>query len=122
MSLLSTIENETLATRTREKTDVRIGDTVRVHVRIQEGDKTRIQVYEGTVIRVRRGGPRATFTVRKISSGVGVERIFPVISPNVQKIEVIARHKVRRAKLYYLRTRRGKSARLKPILDFKRRK
>jgi large subunit ribosomal protein L19 len=122
MSLLETIEAETLAATEREAVDVRPGDTVRIHVRIKEGQKTRVQIFEGTVIRIRRGGPRATFTVRKISSGVGVERIFPFASPNVVKIDVKARHKVRRAKLYFLRSRRGKSARLKPIRDFLRKK
>lgn len=115
MNLLQTIENEIVATREREDVDVRPGDTVRVHVKIVEGDKERVQVFEGTVIRIKRGGPRTTFTVRKISSGVGVERIFPASSPNLHKIEVIARHKVRRAKLHFLRERRGKAARLKPI-------
>ena len=122
MSLLETIENEIVAARDRATEDVRPGDTVRVHVRIQEGQKTRIQLFEGTVIRIHRRGPGTTFTVRKISSGVGVERIFPAGSPNVTKVEVLARHKVRRAKLHYLRTRRGRSARLKPIRDFKRKK
>lgn len=121
MNLLQTIEKEILDERQskRANVDVRPGDTVRVHVRIKEGENSRIQVFEGTVIRIRRGGPRSTFTVRKISSGIGVERIFPASSPNVEKIQVMARHKVRRAKLYYLRNRRGKSARLKPIRDFK---
>lgn len=122
MNLLSTIEAETLARRERENVDVRPGDTVRVHVRIKEGDKTRVQVFEGTVIRIKRGGPRTTFTVRKISSGVGVERVFPACSPNLTRIEVTARHKVRRAKLHYLRNRRGKAARLTPIRDFKRKR
>jgi large subunit ribosomal protein L19 len=120
MNLLQTVESELLAARERQSVDVRPGDTVRVHVRITEGEKTRIQVFEGTVIRIRKGGLRTTFTVRKISSGVGVERIFPASSPNIQTIEITARHKVRRAKLYYLRSRRGKSARLKPVMDFKR--
>lgn len=119
MDLLRQIENETLHARERAEVDVRPGDTVRVHVRVKEGEKSRIQVFEGTVIRIRNGGPRTTFTVRKISSGVGVERIFPASSPSLDKIQVTARHKVRRAKLYYLRNRRGKSARLKPIRDFK---
>jgi large subunit ribosomal protein L19 len=120
MNLLQTIEAETLAARSRENVDVRPGDTVRVHVRISEGDKSRIQVFEGTVIRIKRGGPRTTFTVRKISSGVGVERVFPACSPNLTRIEVTARHRVRRAKLHFLRNRRGKAARLKPIRDFQR--
>lgn len=119
MDLIQQIESEMLAARARGSVDVRPGDTVRVHARIKEGDKSRVQVFEGTVIRIRRGGPRTTFTVRKISSGVGVERIFPASSPNIEKIEVTARHRVRRAKLYYLRTRRGKSARLKPIREFR---
>lgn len=121
MDLLQTIEKEILAERVEKRgnVDVRPGDTVRVHVRIKEGEKSRIQVFEGACIRIRRGGPRTTFTVRKIASGVGVERIFPASSPNVVKIQVMARHKVRRAKLYFLRERRGKSARLKPIRDFK---
>jgi len=89
------------------------GDTVRVHSRIREGDKERIQVFEGVVIRKRKGTTGATFTVRKISYGVGVEKIFPFHSPTIDKIEVIFRGKVRRARLYYLRKLRGKAARLK---------
>ena len=105
-----------------KRPSMRSGDTVRVHVRIREGEKTRVQVFEGAVIRIRKGGPRTTITVRKISNGVGVERIFPTQSPDLTHIEVIGRHKVRRAKLHFLRNRRGKSARLKPIRDFKRKK
>jgi large subunit ribosomal protein L19 len=120
MNLLQTIEKETLAARARESVDVRSGDTVRVHVRIKEGDKSRIQVFEGIVIRIKNGGPRSTFTVRKIASGVGVERVFPASSPNVEKIEIVERHKVRRAKLHFLRSRRGKAARLKPIRPAKK--
>lgn len=119
MNVLETIERETQQRRARENVDVRPGDTVRVHYRITEGDKSRLQVFEGTVIRIKNGGPRTTFTVRKVSSGVGVERIFPASSPNIGKIEVTARHKVRRAKLHFLRNRRGKAARLKPIREFK---
>jgi large subunit ribosomal protein L19 len=119
MNLIQTIESETLATHQRPL-DIRPGDTARVHVRIVEGEKSRIQVFEGTVIRIKKGGPRTTITVRKISSGVGVERVFLTCSPNIDRIDVTARHKVRRAKLTFLRSRRGKSARLKPILDFKR--
>lgn len=119
MDMIQTLEREMLDARTRQTVDVRPGDTVRVHVRIKEGEKSRIQVFEGAVIRIRRAGIRTTFTVRKMSSGVGVERIFPASSPNIAKIEVKARHKVRRAKLYFLRNRRGKSARLKPIRNFK---
>ncbi len=104
------IEDGTLRT---DLPDFRPGDTVRVHVRIKEGDKQRIQIYEGVVIRRRRGGLRSTFTVRKMSYGVGVERIFPLHSPMVAKIEVKARGKVRRSRLFYLRERRGKAARIR---------
>lgn len=93
--------------------EFRPGDTVRVHVKIKEGDKERIQVFQGTVIGRRGGGTGETFTVRKISSGIGVERIFPLHSPNIDKIERVRAGKVRRAKLYYLRELTGKSARIK---------
>jgi len=89
------------------------GDKVRVYSRITEGDKERIQVFEGVVIRKRKGATGATFTVRKVSYGVGVEKIFPFHSPTIDKIEVISKGKVRRARLYYLRKLRGKAARLK---------
>jgi len=89
------------------------GDTVRVHSRIKEGDKERVQVFEGVVIRKRKGNTGATFTVRKVSYGVGVEKIFPFHSPRIDKIEVISKGKVRRARLYYLRKLKGKAARLK---------
>ena len=92
---------------------VRPGDTVNVHVKVIEGDKSRIQVFKGVVIRRQNGGIRETFTVRKISFGIGVERTFPVHSPNIDKIEVVSRGKVRRAKLYYLRNLRGKAAKIK---------
>ena len=92
--------------------EFRPGDTVRVHVRVVEGDKERIQVFQGIVIGRRGSGTRETFTVRKISGGVGVERIFPLHSPTIQKIEVIRTAKVRRAKLYYLRDLKGKAARM----------
>jgi large subunit ribosomal protein L19 len=88
------------------------GETVRVHVKIVEGEKERTQVFEGIVIGLSGGGNRATFTVRKISYGVGVERIFPLHSPRIDKVEVVSRGVVRRAKLYYLRQRSGKAARL----------
>lgn len=88
------------------------GDTVRVHVKVREGEKERIQVFEGVVIGRRGGGVRESFTVRKVSYGVGVERVFPVHSPNLEKIEVVRHGKVRRAKLYFLRDLRGKAARL----------
>jgi large subunit ribosomal protein L19 len=89
------------------------GDTVKVHVRIQEGEKERVQVFEGIVISKRRGTTNASFTVRKVSYGVGVERIFPLHSPIIDKIEVVSRGDVRRAKIYYLRKLRGKAARIK---------
>ena len=88
------------------------GDTVKVHVKVIEGEKERIQVFQGVVISRRSGGIRSTFTVRKISGGVGVERVFPLHSPVVDRIEVVRRGKVRRAKLYYLRERKGKAARI----------
>jgi large subunit ribosomal protein L19 len=93
--------------------DFKVGDTVRVHAKIIEGDKERIQVFEGAVISRANGGNRVTFTVRKISYGVGVERIFPLHSPRIDKIEVVTRGRVRRAKLYYLRELSGKAARIK---------
>ncbi len=91
---------------------MRSGDTVRVHVKVREGEKERIQVFEGLVIGMHRGGSRASFTVRKVSFGQGVERIFPLHSPAIDKIEVVRSAKVRRAKLYYLRELRGKAARM----------
>jgi len=96
-----------------ERPAMRAGDTVRVHVKVREGDKERIQVFEGLVIGQHRGGVRATFTVRKVSFGQGVERIFPLHSPTIDKIEVVRGAKVRRAKLFYLRDLRGKAARMK---------
>ncbi len=91
------------------------GDTVKVYVKIREGDKERIQVFEGVVIRKRKGAASASFTVRKVSYGIGVERIFPLHSPNIDKVEVVFRGRVRRSRLYYLRKRRGKSARIKEL-------
>ncbi len=93
--------------------DFRPGDTLRVWVKIKEGDKERLQAFEGICIRRRRGGPRASFTVRKISYGIGVERVFPLHSPSIDKIEVTRRGHVRRSRLYYLRGLRGKAARVK---------
>jgi large subunit ribosomal protein L19 len=94
----------------------RPGDTVRVHVKIREGDKERTQVFEGVVIRRRRGGADGSFTVRKVSYGIGVERIFPIDSPTVEKIEIKSRGHVRRSRLYFLRELRGKKARLRSKL------
>ncbi len=95
---------------------VKVGDTVRVHVKIREGEKERIQVFEGTVIARRGSGVAETFTVRRLSYGVGVERVFPIHSPNVAKVETVRSGKVRRAKLYYLRGRVGKAAKVKQQL------
>ena len=90
-----------------------VGDTVKVHVRIKEGDKSRIQIFEGTVIAKKHGGISETFTVRRVAHGCGIERVFPVHSPNVAKVETVRTGKVRRAKLYYLRGRVGKAAKVK---------
>ncbi|ALM56843.1 MULTISPECIES: 50S ribosomal protein L19 [Staphylococcus] len=105
-------------TQSQLRTDIpsfRPGDTLKVHVRIVEGTRERIQLFEGVVIKRRGGGVSESFTVRKISSGVGVERTFPLHTPKIEKIEVKRRGKVRRAKLYYLRELRGKAARIKEI-------
>ena len=102
------------------RTDVpgfRPGDTLKVHVKVTEGNRSRIQVFQGVVIRRQGGGLRETFTVRKVSYGVGVERTFPVHSPSIDKIEAVPRGRVRRAKLYYLRNLRGKAARIKERRD-----
>ena len=93
--------------------DFKPGDTVKVYARIKEGEKERIQVFQGVVIRKRKGNTGATFTVRKVSYGIGVERIFPLHSPNIDKVEVVSRGRVRRSRLYYLRNLRGKAARIK---------
>ena len=93
-----------------------IGNTVKVHVRIKEGERERIQMFEGTVIAKQHGGVNETFTVRRLSHGVGVERVFPVHSPTVDKVEVIRRGKIRRGKLYYLRDRVGKAAKVKEAI------
>ena len=97
----------------KEIPEINIGDTVKVHVKIVEGDKSRIQVFEGTVIAKKHGGISETFTVRRVAHGCGIERVFPVHSPSVDKVEVVRRGKVRRAKLYYLRDRVGKAAKVK---------
>jgi large subunit ribosomal protein L19 len=110
MNPMELVEREQLRT---DLQDFKVGDTVRVHVKIVEGEKERVQPFEGVVIRRKRGGIRSTFTVRKISYGIGVERIFPLHSPRIDRIDVISRGKVRRAKLFYLRNLRGKAARIK---------
>ncbi|MEE9264153.1 MAG: 50S ribosomal protein L19 [Vicinamibacteria bacterium] len=92
---------------------LKAGDTVKVHVKVKEGDKERVQIFEGMIIALKHGGPRATMTVRKTSFGHGVERIFPIHAPTIEKIEVLRSHHVRRAKLYYMRGRKGKAARLR---------
>jgi large subunit ribosomal protein L19 len=115
MNELHQVESNYL--RNQGHPEFRPGDTVRVHVRVVEGDKERIQVFQGVIIGRRGGGTRETFTVRKISGSIGVERIFPLHSPNVDKIEVVRRGKVRRAKLYYLRALRGKAARIEERRD-----
>ncbi len=109
MDGIETVEKSQLTSRPNIKT----GNTVRVHVKVREGDKERIQIFEGVVIGMSRGGARASFTVRKVSFGQGVERIFPLHSPNIQKVEVIRLARVRRAKLYFLRGLKGKAARMK---------
>ncbi len=114
MDIIKAIEQENM----KETIDTfNIGDTVNVHVRIKEGNKERIQVFAGTVIKRQNAGLNETFTVRKISNGVGVERTFPVHSPKIEKVEVTRNGKVRRAKLYYLRDRVGKAAKTKEKLD-----
>ncbi|MBQ8514899.1 MAG: 50S ribosomal protein L19 [Ruminococcus sp.] len=110
MDALRTISESSMK---QEAPVISIGDTVKVHVRIKEGDKSRIQVFEGTVIAKKHGGISETFTVRRLSHGCGVERVFPLHSPVVEKVDVIRNGKVRRAKLYYLRDRVGKAAKVK---------
>ena len=111
MTAVETVERANMVQRPAMKP----GDTVRVHVKVREGDKERIQVFEGMVIGMHRGGARATFTVRKVSFGQGVERIFPLHSPTISKVEVVRSAKVRRAKLYFLRDLKGKAARMKEV-------
>ena len=109
MTAVETVEQGQLTQRPA----IKPGDTVKVHVKVREGDKERIQVFEGMVIGMHRGGARATFTVRKVSFGQGVERIFPLHSPTIDKVEVVRSAQVRRAKLNFLRNLRGKAARMK---------
>ena len=110
MDIIKKIEQENMKA---EKPEFNVGDTVKVHVRVIEGKRERIQIFEGVVLKKQHGGVKETFTVRKISSGVGVERTFPVHSPKIEKVEVTRRGKVRRAKLIYLRDRVGKAAKVK---------
>ena len=100
--------------------EVQVGDTIRVHLKVKEGNRERIQVFEGTVIAKKHGGIEETFTVRRISYGIGVEKVFPVHSPAIEKIELVRHGKVRRAKLYYLRDRFGKAAKVNPLKASKR--
>ncbi|SDN74584.1 large subunit ribosomal protein L19 [Desulfonauticus submarinus] len=111
MNIIQNIEREQMR---MDLPKFKAGDTVKVHVRIIEGEKERIQVFQGTVIRVKRGTTNSTFIVRKISGGIGVERVFPLHSPFIEKIEVIAEGKVRQGRIYYLRNLKGKAARIKP--------
>lgn len=113
MNLIQELNKETLS---NEVAPVQIGDTVRVHVKVKEGSRERIQIFEGTVIAKKHGGIAETFTVRRVSYGVGVEKVFPLHSPVIEKIETVRTGKVRRAKLYYLRDRVGKSAKIKEKL------
>ena len=113
MDLIKELNKETLA---KELPQVQIGDTVRVHVKVKEGSRERIQVFEGTVIAKKHGGIEETITVRRISYGVGVEKVFPVHSPSIETIQVVRNGSVRRAKLYYLRGRVGKGAKIKEKL------
>ncbi len=109
MSAIELVEKPQLTARP----DMKSGDTVKVHVKVREGDKERIQIFEGIVIGLHRGGARASFTVRKVSFGQGVERIFPLHSPSIAKVELVRSARVRRAKLYFLRNLKGKAARMK---------
>jgi large subunit ribosomal protein L19 len=115
MDVISLVEKKYLK---NDVPEFRSGDTVRVHVKVKEGTRERIQVFEGVVIARKHGGLSETFTVRKVSSGVGVERVFPLHCPSIKEIEVKRLGKVRRAKLYYLRKRSGKSARIKERREF----
>jgi large subunit ribosomal protein L19 len=110
MNPMELVEREQLRT---DLPDFRVGDTIKVHVKIVEGEKERVQPFEGVVIRKKAGGIRSTFTVRKISYGIGVERVFPTHSPRIDRIDVLSRGKVRRARLFYLRELKGKAARIR---------
>ena len=110
------IKNIEAAQLKAEVTEFNVGDTVKVYGKIKEGNRERIQVFEGTVIKKQGGSNRATFTVRKLSNGVGVEKTWPLHSPNVEKVEIVRKGKVRRAKLYYLRDRVGKAAKVKELV------
>lgn len=112
-NIIDVIEQESLRT---DLPEVKIGDTVKVWVKIKEGNRERLQAFEGVVIAIRNGGVRVTFTVRRLSFGIGVERTFPFHSPKIDHIDIVRHGKVRRAKLYYLRGRVGKAAKLKEIL------
>jgi large subunit ribosomal protein L19 len=108
-SIIKKVEDRSLRS---DLPEFRVGDTVRVHVKVREGEKERVQAFEGVVIKINRGGNRTAFTVRKVSYGVGVERIFPLHSPRIDRLQVLSKSKVRRARLYYLRGLSGKAARL----------
>ena len=110
MDKIKAIENEQLR---ENKLILNVGDTVKVHCKIKEGNRERIQIFEGTIIKKQRGGLNETFTVRRVAYGTGVERTFPVNSPKIEKVEVVRKGKVRRAKLYYLRDRVGKATKVK---------
>ena len=114
MDPIRTIEQREI---TRTNPAFSSGDTVKVSVKVKEGDKERIQIFQGVVMGLKGGGLRQTFTVRKVSDGVGVERIFPLHSPNIGKVEVLQRGRTRRAKLYYLKKRKGKAARIKAVRE-----
>ena len=113
MDLIKELNKETLA---KETANVQIGDTIRVHVKVKEGSRERIQIFEGAIIAKKHGGIEETITVRRLSYGIGVEKVFPVHSPSIDHIEVVRNGKVRRAKLYYLRGRVGKGAKVKEKL------
>ncbi|MDU4889056.1 MAG: 50S ribosomal protein L19 [Clostridium sp.] len=110
LDIIRAIEAEQLR---NDLVEFQVGDTIKVHIKIKEGNKERVQVFEGTVLKKQNGGARETFTVRRFASGVGVEKTFPINSPVIEKVEVVRKGKVRRAKLYYLRDRVGKAAKVK---------